>query len=207
MLRSRTSESELRRTTNRAVFLAVSSVVGMALFHFSENPSIERFEPRAPLAHPDCEPFVWAIDEWHSPLYFLPSECPRVCFWPLPITSEEDRLRFPADTRMVIAIESSWFERVQTTPIYRYTFEPGEFESVEDHGVHVSRTAVVPKAVELIPDSLQAMSEADVELRICPSLVWLAEEVMKTTFHWSLIRMRNAQGWTREPGSPSVPRR
>ena len=55
----------------------------MPLYHFSEDPTIERFVPRAPLARPEVEPLVWAIDEWHQPIYFVPRDCPRVCFWPL----------------------------------------------------------------------------------------------------------------------------
>ncbi len=45
----------------------------MPLSHFSEDPTIARFVLRPPLARPTVEPLVWAIDEWHAPLYFLPA--------------------------------------------------------------------------------------------------------------------------------------
>jgi hypothetical protein len=169
----------------------------MELYHYSENPTIEQFVPRAPLAHPEWEPRVWAIDAWHSPLYFVPRECPRVAFWPLPETTTEDHERFfsAASGRMVIAIESAWLERLRTACLYRYVMPDECFESLHDHGVHVSRQPVVPLRVEPVGDLLEQLAGADVELRVCPSLVPLATAVRYTSLHWSLIRMRNAQGW------------
>ena len=101
----------------------------MPLFHYSEDPNIERFVPKAPKHHPEAEPMVWAIDEWHSPLYYLPSDCPRVCFWPLPSTTPEDLERFWPDRslRMVVAIESRRLEELQRTTIYRYSFDDTTF--------------------------------------------------------------------------------
>lgn len=40
----------------------------MPLYHFSEEPDIEVFEPRSPAHRPEAEPLVWAIDEWHARL-------------------------------------------------------------------------------------------------------------------------------------------
>jgi hypothetical protein len=49
--------------------------VSAALWHFSEDDSIRRFEPRAKEEH-DCEePLVWAIDDAHAPAYWFPREC------------------------------------------------------------------------------------------------------------------------------------
>lgn len=170
----------------------------MPLYHFSEDPTIERFVPRPPLAHPEQEPRVWAIDEWHQPIYWVPRDCPRVCFWPLPTTTPEDRARFEAETaaRLVIAIEAGWLDRLRRTRLYRYEMPEAAFESLHDHGAHVSREAIVPLRVEPVGDLLSRLAEAEVELRISPSLVPLARAVMRTTLHWSLIRMRNAKGWT-----------
>ena len=87
----------------------------MPLYHFSEEPGIVEFVPRAPLAHPEQEPLVWAIDVWHSPLYYLPRDCPRVCFWPLPTTTPGDREQWfeTVSGRMVIAVEWDWLERIR----------------------------------------------------------------------------------------------
>ena len=122
------------------------------LYHFSEEANIVEFVPRAPLAHPDTEPFVWAIDEWHAPLYYVPRDCPRVCFWPHSTTGREDWERFFAyvSGRMVIAIETGWYERLIAARLYRYTFDDKAFFAVEKNGngVYLSRQSVIPLNVE-----------------------------------------------------------
>lgn len=169
----------------------------MALYHFSEDPAIPRFVPRPPLARPEIEPLVWAIDDWHAPVYFLPRDCPRVCFWPLPTTTDADYARFFATVsgRMVIAIESAWLGQLRTTQLYRYLMPEETFVDTHDHGVHVSREPVVPLYIEPVGDLLAALTGAGVEMRIMPSLVPLGRAIIQTTLHFSLIRMRNAEGW------------
>src|SRR5689334_21974680 len=112
----------------------------MPLYHFREDPGIEQFVPRPPQNHPDAAPRVWAIDDWHSPLYFFPADCPRVCYWPLPTTTLEDLdLYWPDPSpRMVIVIEERWLPMLQRTTLYRYEFEEDDFIDCEDHGVFVS---------------------------------------------------------------------
>ena len=169
----------------------------MPLYHFSEDPTIERFVPRPPLAHPEIEPLVWAIDEWHSAFYLVPRDCPRVCFWPHEHTTVADFERFygyvPA--HMVIAIEARWFERLRTTRIYRYVMPEAAFVSREDNGMYVSRETVVPLRVDTLDDLPMRLIEAGVELRICQSLVPLRKAIIASSLDFSLIRMRNAQGW------------
>jgi hypothetical protein len=169
----------------------------MPLYHFSEDPTIARFIPRPPLARPDVEPLVWAIDDWHAPLYFVPRDCPRVCFWPLPTTTSDDHERFfgAVAGRMVIAIESGWLERLRATVLHRYVMPGATFEDTYDHGVHVSRRPVVPESVAPMGDLLVALTDTNVELRLVPSLVPLGRAIIQTTLHFSLIRMRNARGW------------
>ncbi len=169
----------------------------MPLYHFSEDPTIERFMPRSPLARPEVEPLVWAIDDWHAPIYFVPRDCPRVCFWPLPTTTPDDYDRWFATVpgRMVIAIESTWLERLRTTALSRYRMPEETFTDIHDHGVHVSQEPVVPLGVEPVGDLLAALADAGVELRVTPSLVPLGRAIIQTTLHFSLIRMRNARGW------------
>jgi hypothetical protein len=174
----------------------------MELYHFSEEAAIEVFEPR-PAPTRGGEAVVWAIDGWHAPLYTLPRDCPRVTFWPLPESLPEHVERWfgHVSGRMVIAIEMGWVERLRATTLYRYVFDSAGFESLRDHGVHISRQTVTPLRVEPVGDLLAALSRADVELRLCPSLVPLGRTIVRTSLHWSLMRMRNAQGWT--PLGPS----
>ncbi|HLF07146.1 MAG TPA: hypothetical protein VI893_08265, partial [Thermoplasmata archaeon] len=71
-----------------------SDPIAVRLFHFSEDPGILRFEPHVLATNPDEPPLVWAISEAHMPHYLFPRDCPRVCFWPGPETTREDRERF-----------------------------------------------------------------------------------------------------------------
>ena len=57
-----------------------------ALWHVSEESTIERFEPR--------DGRVWAIDTRHLPLYWFPRDCPRATFWAVEETTDDDVDRF-----------------------------------------------------------------------------------------------------------------
>lgn len=171
------------------------------LFHFSEEPAIDEFVPRSPLARPEVEPMVWAIDEWHSVMYLLPRDCPRACFWPGAATSEADRDTWfgAVDGRMVIAIEATWLDHVRATTVYRYDMPTDSFSLHDEDGGHwVSRETMKPLAIEPITDLLAAITSADVELRITPSLIRLWQRVIASTLSYSGTRLRNARGW--DPG-------
>ena len=171
----------------------------VALYHFSEDPDITRFEPHvAPTSIVD-ESLVWAIDEWHAPMYYLPRDCPRACFWPGPQTTDEDRERWfgGIEARMVIAVESRWLERIRATRLYRYAL-PEETFSLNDAtaGHWVTREAVAPLSVEPIDDLLAAIAAAGVELRVTPTLLEMWRRVIASTLEFSGTRLRNAEGWT-----------
>lgn len=169
----------------------------MPLYHYSEDPTITTFVPRAPLAHPEQEPLVWALDEWHTPMYLTPRNCPRVLFWPLAGTTPDDLERWwtgVAD-RVVLAIEWSWYERLHTTQLYRYVLPAAPFQSLNDAGMHVSRETVVPLRIEKLGPLIEEIRAANTELRLCSSLVPLGNAIIQTTLHYSLIKMGNAQGW------------
>ena len=143
-------------------------------------------------------PVVWAIDAWHAPMYFLPRDCPRACFWPGERTSHDDRERWfgGVDARMVIAVEAAWLDRIRTTTLYRYTM-PGATFVLNDAtaGHYVSREPVVPLGVEPMGDLLAALVDAGVELRVTPKLVELWRRVIASTLEFSGTRLRNAKGW------------
>jgi hypothetical protein len=183
---------------------ALSKVVSV-LYHFSEDPSIEVFHPRTPEHRPEVQPLVWAIAEWHAPMYFFPRDCPRILLWPLPTTTPEDRARWfgATEARMIAHVEWGWLERLRSTALYRYTLAAEGFEDLGDAGMYVHRGSVVPRSVEPVGDLFEALRAADVELRLVPSLVPL-RGVWETTLHASGIRLRNARGWE-GPSSGSAP--
>jgi hypothetical protein len=148
------------------------------------------------LARPEAEPLVWAIDDWHSPIYLFPRDCPRILMWPLPTTTPEDLDRWWGErkARMVAHVEWAWFERLRTARLYRYRMPAGAFEDLNDAGMWVSRSAVQPDEVSVIADLPAALAAANVELRVMPSLRSL-RGVWETTLHASGIRLRNATEW------------
>lgn len=165
------------------------------LYHFSEEPGIRVFNPRPPLARPEVEPLVWAIDAEHAPLYWFPRECPRVTFWTGPETAAEVVHRFlgHGTARRVHAIESRWLERVREARVYVYRFRAEGFERLANADGHwVSRQTVAPLAVEPVGDLLALHAAADIELRITPSLWPLQRAIPGTGLRFSMVRMRNA---------------
>jgi len=168
-----------------------------SLYHFSEDPTITHFEPRISPSYPGEVPVVWAMDAEHAPIYYFPRDCPRVTFWKLPTTSEEDKERFLGITaaRIFAAIEGVWLERVRETILYRYEFPAEPFLRSQEEGFYggyVSREAITPRSVEPVGNLLTALRDAGVELRITPSLWPLHDALLSATLHFSMIRMRNA---------------
>ena len=171
----------------------------MPLYHFSEESAILVFAPRvAPSSSVQDQAYVWAIDEWHAPMYYLPRDCPRACFWPGLQTSADDRERWFGGiaAQMVIAVESGWLDRIRSTELYRYTMPEDTFDLLDATAGHwVSRTAVTPLRVEPVGDLLAALTSARVELRITPGLADLWSRVVRSTLEFSGTRLGNAQGW------------
>ena len=170
-----------------------------ALYHFSEDPRLTRFEPHVPRTNPTHPPAVWAIDAAHAPLYWFPRDCPRVTIWPRDESGlVEFRARFTTLAARLHAIESSWLERMRTAEVFRYEFDADGFEPWEAaDGQWISARAVTPVAVAAVGDLLQAHAGAGIELRIVPSLWPLHDAAMSGEFNFSIVRMHNAEPWPR----------
>ena len=165
------------------------------LFHFSEDPSIGQFVPHVAATSDVETPLVWAIDAEHADLYYFPRDCPRVTFRELPGTSPADRDRCLgfSTARRVAAIEAAWLDRLRDTRLYRYVLPGSAFELRDAKaGYWVSRQVVEATRVEPVGDLLAALADADVEIRIVPSLWPLYEAVLASTLGFSIIRWRNA---------------
>src|SRR5579885_2304586 len=166
-----------------------------ALYHFSEEPDIVRFDPR-PSARPSAsatDPLVWAIDDEHQHNYLLPRDCPRVTFYAVPTTTAEDiaHLLTGVAARHGVAIEARWLPMVRQTRLLRYALPTANFVAAyPGAGYYVSRDPVVPLEVTPIPDLLEESTRHDVELRINPNPWSLSDAVVASTLQFSNIRMR-----------------
>jgi len=175
----------------------------MQLYHFSEDPDIEVFHPHvASTSKIRDRAFVWAIGEWHSPMYLVPRDCPRACFWAGSNTSFEDQEKWlhGLDPRFVMVVEANWVDRIRKARIYRYTMPNTSFE-VHDlaAGHYVSAESVYPLKVEVVDDPIGEIVKAGVELRIAPRLGPMWKLVWSTsTLEYSGTRLRNAIGHPEE---------
>jgi hypothetical protein len=182
------------------------------LFHYSEQSDLKVLHPRSPLRHPNSELLVYAIDEWHSPLYLFPRECPRIGWWPIATTTEKDRQSLVNESTqsMKIAIDRSWMHRWLSGTIYEYTFDAIGFENTGDHGVHVNQRATQVRLARRIDDLRSESIRRHAKVEIVESLVrWSTQfydfdnQRFTTTLHVSMIRMSNLDGWPGSPGRPT----
>jgi hypothetical protein len=164
------------------------------LWHVSDDPLIERFEPRAVEHHDSTEPLVWAIDDEHVPAYWFPRECPRASFWARESSSDEDVDRFLTGDRdrRVHAIQTDWLEPFRTATVYAYRLPAETFELYpKAAGYAVSRKPVEPEGVEVLDDLLARHADAGIELRVVPDLMTLHWRVVASTLEFSGIRLKN----------------
>ncbi len=168
-----------------------------ALWHVSDAPDLERFEPRAAADRESGEALVWAVDTRHLPLYWFPRDCPRATFWAKPETSDEDVERFLSGDRAlrVHAMESVWLARFREVAVYAYrvpeaTFAPHAVVG----GYWLSREAVASLERVSLGDLLERHARAGIELRIVSDLVPLWDRVIHSTLEFSGMRLRNSPG-------------
>ena len=164
-----------------------------ALWHVSESPGIERFEPHVAGTAAETEPLVWAIDTRHLPLYWFPRDCPRGTFWADAATSPEDADRLLRGSSRVHLIEQAWVERMRTATVFAYRLPGNAFEPHPAVGGYwLSRTAVEPDGIERLDGLIELHERAGIELRVLPNLWPLWNEVVGSTLEFSGMRLRNA---------------
>ncbi len=164
------------------------------VFHISEDPTIRRFIPQVPGSNPSHPPAVSAIDAEHAPLYWFPRSCPRTSVW-AHTDADREALRelFGCEASRICATESRWLAAMRTTVLYRYTFDPADFQpSMEGAGQYVSLRAVEPVAVDPLDDLIGLHVEAGIELRFTPRLGALIDQILASGLPSSFVRLRHA---------------
>jgi hypothetical protein len=179
---------------------------GFALWHYSEDASLGRFEPRAPAGDPTAQPLVWAVDTRHAPMFWFPRDCPRGCIWPVSNTTLQDRERFFGDsaaTRIHVA-EAGWLARMQACRLYAYRLPADSFRQHDVGGYWVGEEPVEAVEQMVIDDLIGRHARAGIELRITPSIWPFWRRVANSTVEYSGSRLRNAaphpegrEGWSR----------
>ena len=177
----------------------------MRLFHFSDDPAIGRFVPRAVRVAADRpkgqewlnESLVWAIAEERQYMYLFPRDCPRILLWATPETTTADGERWLEGkrSRPLAYVERGWLERLQAAAIVRYELPNATFHDTHDAGMWVSRDVVSPIDKVTLTDLPARLAESGAELRVVDSLLpW--KGVWSSSVHASGIRLRNALGWS-----------
>ncbi|MFT6657150.1 DUF6886 family protein [Maritalea sp.] len=159
------------------------------LYHISEDPNIEQFEPR-PDRHGNNS--VWAISTARVQNYLFPRDCPRICIWADAATLEPDRAKL-SNVSSVIAIEQTWFQRTENTKLYAYCFDSAGFTLADPNaGYFTSTTIQTPIDKAVVEDPLRQLNLLGARLEILAELHSFREMVLGSSFAFSMIRMRNA---------------
>ncbi|MDF2685591.1 MAG: hypothetical protein K0S55_772 [Clostridia bacterium] len=170
----------------------------MKLFHVSEESDIKIFEPRKPVRKDmqSSPPLVWTLNEKCLPNFLTPRDCPRVTYHVISNTTKEDKQKYLSShfSSHVVAIEQNWFERMKNTVLYIYEFDAADFYLQDEiAGYYVSEKVQIPKSKIVITDLFAELFNRNVELRLLPEIITLRDEIIKSSFAWSMCRMANAK--------------
>jgi hypothetical protein len=176
------------------------------VLHFSEDPTITRFEPHVAATAQRPGAFVWAVDNVNAPSYWFPRDCPRAMAWVTPTTSAADRdvVLGPGGGKRVHAVEYAWLERIRTVVLFAYRLAATDFAPLDD----MPHTFVATRAVEPVGppepvgDLLRLHAEAGIQLRVLENLWAFWDFVVGSTLGFSGIRLANAAPRTEEPTEP-----
>lgn len=163
------------------------------LLHFSEDPTITRFEPRVAATAQQPEAYVWAVNAAHSPSYWFPRQCPRAMAWHVERTTQDDadRILGVGGGERVHAIEYGWLDAMQSVLLYAYRMPEAPFR---EYGAAMVATAAVEPLGPPVPvgDLLTLHAAAGIQLRLLPNLWTFWDQVIESTVEFSGIRLRNA---------------
>jgi hypothetical protein len=168
------------------------------VYHFSEDPTITRFEPHLAKTAQVKGAYVWAVPAHRACDYWFPRQCPRAMTWARPDSDPEDVAKIigPGGGTRVHAIEYGWLEAIRTVELYVYRFDPTGFRPIDDSDeppAVVNEDVVVPLGpAEPVGDMLALHERAGIQVRVLPRLHDFWAAVITSTLGFSGIRLRNA---------------
>ncbi|HWA06267.1 MAG TPA: hypothetical protein VG961_06945 [Ignavibacteria bacterium] len=180
----------------------------MQLYHISENPGIEIFEPRpSPQYYDNIKGnTVFAVSGKMLHIYLLPRDCPRVCYYAKndSLKADIDKYIGITEKKFIICTEENWLERIKNTKLYLYKMPHENFELLDEGaGYYVSYKTIKPINMFAIVDLMAELEKRNAELRVLPSLRLLAQEISNSSLRYSIIRLRNAEITLTSPPSSS----
>lgn len=169
----------------------------MKLYHISENPDIELFQPRpSPQAYKEITgDIVFAINDKLLHNYLLPRDSPRVTYYRKHDSTQSDIEKFFGGTKAeyILNVEEAWRERIENTILYLYQLPAERFTLLDEGaGYYISYQAVEPISITPINNLHEQIAARNAELRYLPSLRTIAEEISHSTLQFSIIRLRNS---------------
>ncbi len=167
-----------------------------SLFHISQNPDIQFFQPRIYSQHSNLEKaVVFGVSIEYLYNYLLPRDCPRISFYALDSSNQADIEKYlmEENSKKVLVIEKKWLPIISNTVLHCYALpiEPFTLWNKEA-GYYISQETITPITCISITSILEVLLSYPIELRLVDSLQPLANLLPTTSLHYSMIRLRNA---------------
>lgn len=165
------------------------------VYHYSEDPSIERFVPHIPATNPAAGAHVWAIDAAHAPLYWFPRDCPRATVWARDaIERALLHERFGTTADRVHWMESAWVERFEAVRLYEYRLDAACFAPwSEAEGQWIADVELEPLAIAEVRSCRERHDRQGIDLRAVDDLWAAIDAVVDSGLSFSIVRARYAR--------------
>ena len=169
----------------------------MRLLHISDREGITKFAPRP--ARTDVWPqlsgaYVWAVSDEMVHNFYLPRECPRVCWTVGHRTSAGEREAFTAagQQRAIVAVDARWRPAIEQCVLYEYELASESFWPIDyDAGYYVSDREQRPVAVRTLTNLPEEPARARVRLEYHGDLEPIRRHIARSGYRFSNIRMAN----------------
>lgn len=166
------------------------------VWHFSEDPAIERFLPhRAPTSQHDGD-FVWACKPERCQNYWFGRQVPRGMAWRTPGCDEDvaDRLLGKGNQRLHV-IEHTSVPAMSSARVYAYRFADTDFRELEGFAM-VATTEQVPLGPPVaLASPWELHAHAGVPVLVVDDLFGWWAEVIGSGLEFSGIRLKNSPHW------------